>query len=251
MRATLLRYGAFLLSVYLCVLIYSLPASFVQKHFVQTPPGVILQGVSGSIWSGHLDSLTVDGHVIENINWILSVSALLSGDVELDWSIVNATGELAGRAKVLDNSVQLSAIKGSLDMAAVSQQFAGQAFFATGVLLLDIEEYSFSAHSLNAARGTLTWQQANVLAPVAIELGGIETTLHEKDGELLVRFTDNGQAVDLSGEAQLSMQYRYRYQLRFGVRDTTATGVVDVFNLMGLPDEDGHVNLEGQGVVKL
>ena len=251
MLRTLLRYSAFLFGVYLCVLVYRLPASFVHEHFVETAPGITLHGVSGSVWSGHLDSLVIDGYIIENVNWVLSVTALLGGDIEFDWSIVNYIGELNGHAHVQENNVRLTGIKGNLDVAALSQQLAQQAFVANGVLLLDIEECSFSADRLHAASGTMMWQQANVLAPLAIELGGIQTTLHEKNGELLVRFSDTGHAVDLSGEAQLSMQANYRYQLRFGVRDTTATGVVDVFNLMGLPDEDGQVNLEGQGRVKL
>jgi len=251
MIKALFRYGAFLLGVYLCVLIYSLPASFVYNKFITLPSGITVQGISGSIWSGQLNTLNVDGYDIENLRWSLVFSELLRGDVAIDWSVDNEMGTLNGQAHLDQQTIHLSAVKGNLDMAALSQKFAQQNFFASGILLLDIQEYSFTLDKLKRARGTMTWQQANLLAPVTMDLGGITTTLHENDGALLVRFVDTGHAVDLSGEAQLSNWQQYTYQLRFGVRDTTATGVVDVFNLMGLPDDDGYVSLEGDGRIQM
>jgi len=245
------RYGTFLVGVYLCVLIYSLPASFVYKNFITLPHGITAQGVSGSIWSGRLNTLHVDGYDIENLHWSIVLSDLLRGDIAIDWSIDNQSGKLSGRAQFDEDAIHLSGIKGRLDMASLSQQFSRQDFFASGILILDIEEYSFTADKLKRARGTVAWQQANLLAPVTIDLGGITTTLHENEGALLVRFVDTGYAVDLSGEVQLSKWQQYTYQLRFGVRDTTATGVVDVFNLMGLPDDDGYVSLEGEGRIQM
>jgi len=247
MIKVLFRYGAFLFGIYLCVLAYNLPATFVYKHFITLPPGMAVQGLSGSIWSGQIDTLQVDGYDINMLQWSVDLGALLSGAIAIDWSIDNEMAKLNGHAQVSQQAVHLSDVKGHVDMAVLSQQFARQDFYASGNVLLDIEEYTIARDRLVSARGTMDWQQATLLAPVTIDLGGIQTTLHENEGALLVRFVDTGYAVDLSGQVQISLQQQYTYQLRFGVRDTTATGVVDVFNLMGLPDDDGYVSLEGQG----
>lgn len=80
-RIGLISVGALL--ALCCFLIAKLPAAHVIYR-LSLPSDVLVGNVSGSIWQGRVDKLSINGFYIENVKWKVNPSSLLIGRLALD-----------------------------------------------------------------------------------------------------------------------------------------------------------------------
>lgn len=85
--------------IYLVFLVVLFPASMAVK-LAPIPANTAISGVSGTIWSGSIDSLTVQKRQLEMVRWDLSVASLLMGTVKADISIGSRSSAVNGKAVV-------------------------------------------------------------------------------------------------------------------------------------------------------
>ncbi len=80
--------------VFLGVGIATLPASLIVSHL---PPGIAVEGVSGSIWSGAADAVRVRGAPLGAASWTAEPLALLSARLSYHVELTRADGFVRGR----------------------------------------------------------------------------------------------------------------------------------------------------------
>ncbi|WOT05176.1 type II secretion system protein N [Shewanella youngdeokensis] len=88
--------GIFIYVVFLVVLF---PASVAVK-LAPIPSNIVISGVSGTIWSGSIDLLTIQKRQVEMVHWDLNISALFTGTAEANISIGNRSSAVNGKGVV-------------------------------------------------------------------------------------------------------------------------------------------------------
>ena len=85
--------------IYLVFLVVLFPASMAVK-LAPIPANTVISGVSGTIWSGSIDMLSVQKRQLEMVRWDLSVASLLTGTVKADISIGSRSSAVNGKGVV-------------------------------------------------------------------------------------------------------------------------------------------------------
>src|SRR5690606_6289026 len=128
------------LALYLATLVWNLPAAFVWKRLEgQLPAAVTLHGLTGTLWSGQVARMEVDGVDQGQLAWAWLPSLPLRVTIVLDLRWPPANGRVAAELNAGLGSLTLSGIIGTLD--AVSMGALNNApFVLRGAWLVDVPE---------------------------------------------------------------------------------------------------------------
>ncbi|MBE9533160.1 MAG: type II secretion system protein N [Sulfuriflexus sp.] len=242
----LLSTAIFVVVILVVTFIYKLPANFIYKKFSNVSP-VELIGISGSIWSGHIDSINTPQLTVGQLSWQLSAWPLLVGDVDVQWKLEDPALQLQGEMSLSGEELSLINITGHIDLVELGERLPEQVILLAGIINLDIPRAKLKQSELIDISGKITWQSAKLLSPANIEFGDFKAALSNNSGKLLADLSDTGGAVSLAGVFNLSPQGLYDYSVEIGVRDTSVPGLLEGFNQLGRHDKNGLAKLRGKG----
>ncbi|GAK33156.1 type II secretion system protein N [alpha proteobacterium Q-1] len=179
--------------------IATLPASLVWRSFgdrLMATNGVGVRLVDGTLWSGTLDGLSLDGRLLGDFGYRLDGWALWRGKADMDWQL--AGGDLTGQGRAV-----MGLFGGALDIeGALEGELVGLPLRLPllGRFTADIDDLRFvPGEGCRAASGTL-WSDA--LSRSQSLLGWVGPEL---DGRLLCR--DKIVHLPLSGQdAQIRIE---------------------------------------------
>jgi len=245
MRSIYSAIGFFLIVIFIS-LIYKLPAQFVYQQLPQNK-NMQLSGISGSIWSGHVDSINTPQLTLNNLDWQLSAWALLVGDIDVHWTLDDSAVNLQGDISLSGEHLQISNMKGQIDLLELDERIPEQPTVLGGQATIDIVQAELEDMQLVDMTGLIEWKPAFLLSPKNIELGEFKAELSNDIDKLVARLSDTGGAVELAGDFTLSQQGSYDYSINIGIRDTSVPGLLDGFNQLGQHDNNGRAVLKGNG----
>lgn len=235
------------LLVYLLSLLWHLPAAVVWTRLQpQLPVAVTLQGLTGTLWSGQVGQLWVDGVNQGQISWDWQPSRLLRGRIALDLVWQPRDGRVNAQLQVGLDTLSLHDINGSLD--ASSMAITHNAPFALGgSWLLDIPELVLeNFDSVTAASGRLVWQNAAGGLPRALPFGHLSAALSEAGGWLVLDLQDQDGPLGLRGAARWrpgqAMNINAQLQARADAEPALAGGL----GMLGQPDPQGWISWQAQ-----
>lgn len=233
--------------LYLLTLVWTLPAAVVWKQLEhRLPVPVSLHGLTGTLWSGHVGQLEVDGVNQGQLSWDWRPAQLLRGRLGLDLMWQPRNGRVNAELRAGMNSLSLSNINGSLD--ASSMAIIHNAPFALGgSWLLDVPELVLQDFErVTTASGRLVWQDAAGGLPQALPFGHLSASLAQADGWLVLALQDQDGPLGLRGDARWrpgqAMQIDAQLQARADAEPALASGL----GLLGQPDSQGWVSWQAQ-----
>ncbi|MBB5017885.1 hypothetical protein HNQ59_001155 [Chitinivorax tropicus] len=144
--------------LYLLFLVSTAPASLLPMVLDKVLPGRIgLIGLSGSIWQGHAQQLTLDGQVLaDKLDWSLSAWRLLTGRLGID---LQAT---QGKAKVVadTDSILLKETQLSLPLPLLGQVVKPIGLYQlTGQGALNTQQFEWD-RGVASGELVIEWRQA-------------------------------------------------------------------------------------------
>jgi len=209
----LLRWFGLGLLVFICLLVARFPAASALQ-FVSLPKGIALTGVSGSIWHGRAESLTIKRFTAYELEWQLAFIPLLSGTAELalvagqnPYSQLQLDGQLQLRSQ---SDWQASDLRFSLP-AGLIQAYASLPFNTRlqGQLRGFVAEAVAAKPWCESLDAELVWQNAGVssryLKP-ALMLQNVEAKLSCQQGELLAQIKDPQRVLGMDLALRLDTQ---------------------------------------------
>jgi len=237
---------AFLLAVVVIFLIIKLPAKFIYQQFV--PDNTIrLVGISGSIWSGHVEKIDAQQITLQNLDWELSPFSLLLGEAFITWQLNDPVATLSGELTLSKNNISLANTHGNINLIGLAQRLPRQEVLLAGDIDTNIELISLDQQQISKAVGELVWQQAGLVSPENIAFGQFKAVLSSEAGKLIVQFSDIDGAVSLAGDMTVTRFGAFQYSMKLGVRDTSIPGLIKGFNQLGQPDSEGKIKIRGSG----
>lgn len=235
------------LVAYCLTLIWTLPAVVVwQRLEHRLPVPVTLHGLSGTLWSGQVTRMQVNGIDQGGLRWQWLPMSLLHGKLGLDLLWQPRNSKVAARVSAGFNSLKLSDITGSIDAASMAVVHNAP-FVLRGTWLLDIPELSLRDFAaVTSADGRVVWQDAAGGLPQPLQLGHLTATLGAAQDRLVLALQDAGGPLGLQGDARWQPGQPMLLDVRLQARPDAERGLVDGLGLLGRPDAQGWVHWQQQ-----
>ncbi len=235
-----LAYGAFLVATF--------PAEQALNLMRDQLKGVYLQNVSGTVWRGRVARLQIGDQAFEHVSWSVSPLSLVSGVLGLDVTFDGAGRSGEGEVRLgADGSIGLRDFHGNVAMMDIDQLLGIAPVKLGGLLQLELENLDVLGKSLKAADGVVRWQEAEVKAPMAMELGNFVVTLKSTDAGVEGVVKDEGGPLQVDGVVKLSQEGHYRFTGHIAVRDKQNRMLLQGVRALGTMGADGRVAVEFEG----
>lgn len=229
--------------LYLCSLIWYLPASFVWSRMQgQLPAEVTLNGLTGTLWAGDVSQMQVQGVDQGALRWDWQPSGLLRGNIRLDLFWQPRDGQVWAQLDVGRRSVRLNHVNGRLDaasMAAVNRApFVLEGHWLLDVPVLELNEFEY----IGQAEGQLVWENAAGGLPNALPLGHLTADLSGEEGWLVFRLGDRGGPLGLRGDGRWRPGQALALNTQVQARADADAALASGLTLLGRPDAQGWIN---------
>jgi general secretion pathway protein N len=227
------------LVAFLVFLVASVPASQVARRL---PPGLSLEGTSGTIWSGQARSLAIDGRPLGALRWSCRPWRL----IVLEWACTIGLqppgGEVAGDftgdfgGGLVGREIRGSAPISSLEGIATPRGW-------TGTLELDLDELRVESRRPRSATGTLHLRALRGPGPRGERLGDFELVVGEGSvggATLNGRLRDLGGPLHVRGAIELFDDGRYLLRGDAAPGPGAGPAIFDTLGFLGPPDRQGR-----------
>ena len=236
-------------SYLLFTLAYTPAASIVSLVEKTTALPVKLNGVSGSIWHGHVDQLNGQIPVpLKNLNWSINLLPLLLGslDADIDASIrqqkvygrINAsiTGRLSGHE--IQSEIPAADMQKLLDIPI--GEFAGKFF-------LYIDSITHDKEGLPQVSATINWKSASFTMAQTVDLGDVELNIRPDDKNgLLAKIKNRNAKLGIEGSVQILANKQYNADISFKPQDNDP-GIEQSLAMFARKQANGSYRLQKAG----
>ena len=243
---------------YVLFLALRFPASSVVSRFDTRP--ATLSGVSGSVFHGEVDSITLpnnslptgpDQFLVENVSWRAAPTALLrgSGAANISFDAYNGHGEglvaqtFTGTSEVRDFRFVTDAegVNVLLDpLAEVLGQFA-----------IDITDLSLRNQLLDAFSGNIEWRGAQIVRPVPAKLGTVTIQVEPDEPQSHVATINaSGGDLTISGTVKVALNGDFNADVLIEPTNNAPRELTDMLRAMARPSSDGSFRVRRNGNFK-
>ncbi len=236
--------------IYLVFLIALLPASVVVR-LAPLPNTISLSGVSGSIWSGSVETVTIQKRQLEQVQWDLSPWSLFLGKAKLDLVIGNRGSAVNGKGLV---TLSMSGIKAQgLRFEAPGSFLIGNTRlpFRTkvgGDISLFIEELAQGQPWCEQLSGKVFLNSAKVKNQFGdYPLGDIELGLSCVDGNVKVNSDETMNLLGLSGTVLLQAEKMVQVSAKIKETPSQPEDLKKALSFLGKKDSQGYYPISYQG----
>ncbi len=244
-------YALLFFGVYLLGLLVMTPATYLASILEEQVDGLTLYGVEGTLWSGEMQALEIEGTVLKNVEWTLSPLPLLLGNAQLH--ITSHSDELQGDGIIeiglLSHEIALRDTVVKLPVERYAAQFGLADFDLTGEFELNLDQLRYQQGVIYGLSGLLVWHQAGISG--ALVLGALQAEFTQQDGALEAVLSDREGPVKLEGEWSLQSSGHYQFRSRLGARDESDLGLKQTLRLIGRTIDENRVEVKMTGSVTL
>ncbi|MGI9279875.1 MAG: type II secretion system protein N [Endozoicomonas sp.] len=227
-----------------------LPAAFVW-NYAPKMPGIELEGLSGSVWSGSAQELTLNGVELQEVTWDLKPSALLTGKIKADLEVGDDFSAVVGEATVTYSTQGVTIEDLEADASADwLQQLAPMPVPATarGNINLVADTLVYEQGQCVELDGRLAWERGRISSPLGdVKLGKANADLSCKGNTLEGKIRQSSEF--LTTDAVFSFDFNGSYSLSGKVSEGKALpeNIKNGMKVLGRPDSQGRYPLTFRG----
>jgi len=201
------------LLAYLLFLAVGFPAQRGALFLQQQVDGLVLQTVTGTLFSGQAGRLELQDIDLGPVSWTFRPAALLRGRLEyrLDFTGPPITGG-AYAGVGLGGSIYGRELDAVVQPDPLVNHFSPLPVQTAGTVRVQAEQFRLVDGFPQDLVGQVDWAAAWILDPVSLELGDVVLVL-DGTGDLLTGHLGNSGATGLAGELSLSPARDYRLEL--------------------------------------
>lgn len=226
-------------------LVIAFPARLAYQWIA--PPGIALQGVSGTVWRGQAREASAGGLYLTDVRWRFHPLALLTGSIGYTVSAVPATGFVEADVSVgAGGSVRLANVAASLPISTLGPFIAVDGL--AGDISAQIDGLIVEDGLPVEADGTVALSNL-VIRPLAPSvLGDFQATIETADGVIRGDVEDLSGVLDVTGTVELRPDRTYSFTGLIGTRPDAPATVDQQLQYLGSADADGRrrFRLEGR-----
>lgn len=240
------------IGLYFVFLVILAPAAWWLK-LVPLPSQVQLGPVSGTLWQGQVQAISLNGYVLPAVNWQLKPWALLTGKLALSLDIgqIRQTTQPYAKAQLAYgfSGLELESSQLRLPVEPVVPLLKLRLPFqvaASGTMLLNIQHFSMGQPWCEQLAGKASWLDARFQAPSGwIDLKAIDADLSCQQGQLQL-VTESGNPLALNVTALIGEQGKYQLNGTMKPDTSMPKEVHQAMQFVSRPDAEGRFTLKLQ-----
>lgn len=226
-------------------LVIAFPARFAWQWLA--PPGVAVQGISGSIWNGRAREASAGGLYLSDVRWRFHPFAIVYGRIEYGVSAAPVAGFIEADASLrATGTTGLENLKASLPIAALAPfiEVAG----LDGNIDLEIDRLVIRDGLPIDGAGAVTLSGLVIRPLAASVLGDYQATVGTVDGTVRGEVRDLSGVLDVTGSIELRPDRTYSFIGQIGTRPGAPQELERQLQYLGSADAEGRrsFRLEGQ-----
>jgi general secretion pathway protein N len=232
---------------YVGFLIIKLPAIQLISR-LQLPANIGISGISGTIWQGQAQQLTINGLVVDQVEWKLSFWPLLTGKakLELKGGNLRQAEEISFSGLLWLGQDSVAADNFNLYLPSdlvIAQLPLPIAVNAKGRFSLKLTELDYQ-QGCQALSGKGQWLNAEVVGLQSpINLGTFNADLSCIENDVLISVKEPN-SFGLSARARIPNNLRFSVEGRFKPDPSLPDEVKQAAQFFGQPDAEGYYPVE-------
>ncbi len=229
--------------------ISNLPASIVTNQL-----GEIARtgGVGGTLWSGSVRTLDINGWRLSDTRWSMNPAALLLGRLSANVSTRVAGGEISTGASISAfGGISFRDLEATGPLAPIAQKFNQPLTGGRYEIELSELDVADTWPSSLVGSGRITDVPLNIGGNVGVTTGSysvvFDTETVPEDGRLSGILTDDGGPVEVEGNIFLEPPTNYQVQARLKPRPGAPVQISQALKLVGPIDANGRHEISFAG----
>lgn len=227
------------IAAFVLTLLVFLPATLIAGWL---PPNVATGTLSGTLWNGGADAVTVGGRFLGAARWKILPLQIFRGRLALDAELMRADGVARGRCALgLGRVIELSDLEahwpiGDLPMRALPPGWNGDIQIAATTMQLD-------NGALTAAAGTVDVLNLREPPPNGVAIGSYRLTFDEsarQGDEVVGQLEDLEGPMEVSGTVTFGADRSYVIDGLVAARAGAPPGMVERLRYLGSADAQGR-----------
>lgn len=240
------------LFIYLCFMLVFLPAKVVYD-FLPIPEQITINHINGTIWHGTAQTLNIDNHQLEQIQWDFRPSQLLLGKIVFALKIGDRTSEVKGDGRLSYSlaGFSISDLKLTLPSAfLLADRPLPMNTQVLGDIKLDIINFSQGLPWCDSLSGRLIVNKLNVANAFGdFPLGNIELGLGCDEGKLSVDAQPKNNQLGFSGNLTLAEGGKFLLKGKIKETDSQPKSLRQALIFLGRPDKQGYYSIRYSGAI--
>jgi hypothetical protein len=225
-----------------------LPADFAYRQGARMLGPVVLSGVSGTLWDGHADGISVFGRDLGEIDWRMAKGAALRGRIAADVRIQGTDVDAAGMVERESSSdLTLRDLRFRFPAEMLAPLFDVPGLELRGAISGVVADATLRAGVPVGATGNARWSEAGVAGSAVARFADIVGEFAaQPDGSIAGTAHDDGSghlSVDATFRAALT---GYEIDARLAARDGDPD-VQQALRGIGEPQPDGSTKIVLRG----
>lgn len=244
-----LKLLAFALVAYIVFLLVTLPANRVYQQFAeQLPSSIKFYGVSGTIWSGKAELVTLASQQYRNASWQFQWAGLVKGKALFNLDFDNGQSQIKGNVgvDVFGNMVarELLIQQELTDIQALAKV---SPITVGGKMGGRINSLVVKQDKISEANATMTIIDAAFLLPRRTPWGNFKIDIESPDGNTKIKIKDQGGPLLADGLVSVSEAGEYDVNLAVEAASGASNDLIRGLEFFGRPGSDGKTRLKYKG----
>ncbi|UCC56329.1 MAG: type II secretion system protein N [Gammaproteobacteria bacterium] len=235
---------------YLLIMVATFPARQAVGFLETQVPGLSVQAVEGTIFSGQAGQLAFDGQVLGQLDWSFRPLALPLGRIEyritLDGPVFTGSGNLGAGPGV---DLVAHDVTGEIQPDPLLERYVqGPVTVQTeGPVMLTLDTLRIEDGFPDELVAVLHWKDAALLEPVELALGQVEVNLGSTGDSVAGEIGNTAAGTDVSGDFSILATGKYRFQLLVKPGPATTAEFIDMLGSFGEPQAGGAYLITDSG----
>lgn len=233
---------------YLLFLLTSMPAAQILPR-LPLPAGLQLHNIKGSLWQGSIGEISWQNQHLHNLQWEVLFSRLWLATPTIKLSLQDPDSAIANGFVSWRGNWSLNDWRITTSAASLQQWFTSPLpINASGVLTLNIENWTFNREECQTLTGQLNWQQAQLQMPLGeLDLGNPHATLSCKNRAIEANIQQDAPALQSDIALQLTLQGNYKLQASLHLKPALSDNLRSSMNWLGTADNNGVIRIKSEG----
>ena len=236
------------LVVFLFAAIWQLPLALVTPYIEKSQQGIQLDDVSGTIWQGKANHLTIKNTYLGQVTWkvrpLESLTALaLTAAFTIKGEQLNATGiaSITPKKKLLLNNTQF-------DMSANTFNKFQRMAKVSGDIKGHINKAIISQKpDLPIIYANIDWKDASLKSPITLTQGDYHAIIRPKSDNMNIQLSATDAPIELNGVIEINKSWRYDTNITLKPK---APELEKIFSFLGKRQTDGRIQIQQKGDLK-
>ncbi|MBQ4891978.1 type II secretion system protein N [Shewanella sp. MMG014] len=238
--------------IYLAFMVAYIPANWVVG-IASLPNNIKVSGVSGTLWQGHAELVSIDRRIIEQVSWDMNPWTLFIGQVNLDVNIGNRATAVSGQGDITWSLSGISAE--NLRFEAPNSFLLGNSRLpfrtkVNGDVSLIVERLEQGEPWCEQLSGKLFLNRIDVKNQFGeYPLGNIALGLKCIDGMVQLNTDDTMNQMGIEGIASLGESNRFSVSAKIKPTPEQPEDLTQALSFLGKQDSQGYYPINYNGVI--